>query len=45
MYAMDLTTDSKILISGTLNGFIDIFEIDGGKLIGTIYRKGKVRCL
>lgn len=45
VYAMDLTTNSKYLISGTLNGFIDLFEIEGGKKIGTVYRKGKVRCL
>lgn len=43
--ALDVTDDSKYLITGSLEGTLQVFEVDGGKSIGFYKRKLKCKYL
>ena len=43
IFTIDLTDDSKYLISGTLDGAIEVFEINGGKNLGCLRSKRKCK--
>ena len=43
IFTIDITDDSKYLITGTLDGAIEIFEVDGGKNLGCLRSKRKCR--